>query len=131
MAVQIVERPTGKVQPARTMAHEEAEPVGHPLAYGYMRVPGDVPDDKVRRLEAALREFATASGFYLVTFFFEFSCGSHDAFHELITELQRADAHTVVIPTMNHLARSTLLQNSMLAQLEFEAAADVLALRGL
>ncbi|RSM62972.1 hypothetical protein DMH03_13070 [Amycolatopsis sp. WAC 01376] len=115
-------------RPARDIA-AEGEPITRPLAYGYMRVPCDVPDDKVRRLEEALRTFAALKGFYLVTFFFEFSCGSHEAFQELIIELKRADAHHVVIPSLRHLARSILLQNTMLGELEFEAAAEVLVLR--
>ncbi|MEU0537085.1 recombinase family protein [Amycolatopsis tolypomycina] len=100
-----------------------------PLAYGYMRVPCDVPDDKVRKLEQRLRAFAASHGLYFVTFFFEFSCGSREAFDELVTELQRADAHYVVVPSFGHFARSVLLQNSMLAQLEHDAQAEVLALR--
>lgn len=100
-----------------------------PLAYGYMRVPCDVPDDKVRRLEQALRAFAALQGLYLVTFFFEFDCGSQEAFGELLTELRRAEAHYVVIPSLRHFAHSVLLQNQMLTRLEHEAAAEVLVLR--
>jgi DNA invertase Pin-like site-specific DNA recombinase len=100
-----------------------------PLAYGYMRVPGDVPDEKVHRLERQLREFAVGHGLYFVSFFFEFSCGSREAFEELTLELQRADAHYVVVPSMRHLARSVLLQNIMLAELEHDARAEVLVLR--
>ena len=99
-----------------------------PLAYGYMRVPCDVPDPKVRRLEQALRTRATVCGLELVTFFFEFQCGSHEAFNELVTELGRADAHYVVIPNLRHFAHNPLLQNMMLGQLEFEAQAEVLVL---
>ena len=115
-----------------TMEIEEPsrlDAVAPPLAYGYMRVPCEVPDQKVRRLEQALRTLATASGLQLVTFFFEFSCGSHEAFDELVTELGRADAHYVVVPSLRHFAHSPLLQNMMLARLEFEAAAEVFELR--
>jgi len=107
----------------------EDERITQPLAYGYLRVPCDVPDGKVRRLEQALRALAALRGLYLATFFFEFSCGSQVAFEELLTELQRADAHYVVIPSVRHFARSLLLQNQMLTRLEYEAAAEVLALR--
>lgn len=100
-----------------------------PLAYGYMRVPGDVPDEKVRRLEQQLREFSSGHGLYFVSFFFEFSCGSREGFDELVTELKRADARYVVVPSMRHLARSVLLQNIMLAELEHDANAEVLVLR--
>ena len=122
MTAEVTERPVVDI-PAKY------EQIARPLAYGYMRVPCDVPDVKVQRLEQALRAFAALRGLYLVPFFFEFSCGSQEAFHELKTELQRADAHHVVIPSLRHLARSILLQNTMLGQLELEAAADVLVLR--
>ncbi|MGW4133731.1 hypothetical protein [Amycolatopsis japonica] len=122
MTAGVAERPTLDIAP-------EDEPITRPLAYGYMKVPCDVPDGKVRRLEEALRAFATLKGFYLVTFFFEFSCGSQEAFHELITELQRADAHQVIVPSLRHFAHSPLLQNMMLSELEYLAAAEVLALR--
>jgi hypothetical protein len=96
-----------------------------PLAYGYMRVPRDVADDKVRRMEYELRRFAEHQGFCFATIFYEFNCGLFDAFYELIQELQRADAHEVVMPTYRHLARSMMLQNSLLARLEFDADANV------
>jgi hypothetical protein len=55
-----------------------------PLAYGYMRVPCDIPDDKVCRMEYELRRFAEVKGFCLVAIFSEFVCGVHDAFNELV-----------------------------------------------
>jgi DNA invertase Pin-like site-specific DNA recombinase len=99
-----------------------------PLAYGYMRVPSDLPDAKVRRMEHELRRFAERRGWCLATIFSEFTCGQHDAFHELIQELRRAEAHYVVVPTFRHLARNRLLQNSLLARLEFDAEAEVFEL---
>jgi hypothetical protein len=126
MTARVVERPMLAVR--RADAESEDQITG-PLAYGYLRVPCEVPDAKVRRLEQALRAFAALQGLYLVTFFFEFDCGSQAAFGELLTELQRADAHHVVIPSLRHLARSVLLQNMMLTRLEGEAAAEVLVLR--
>ncbi|MFJ9787800.1 recombinase family protein [Amycolatopsis sp. NPDC101161] len=99
-----------------------------PLAYGYMRVPADVPDKKVHRLERQLREFATRHGLYFVSFFFEFSCGSREGFDELVTELKRADARHVVVPSLRHLAHSRLLQLALCEQLQREAQADVLAM---
>src|SRR4051812_18372718 len=37
-----------------------------PLAYGYMRVPADAPDHRVRRVEQAVARFAAAKGLYFV-----------------------------------------------------------------
>jgi hypothetical protein len=104
-------------------------PMGlRPLAYGYMRVPCDIPDDKVCRMEYELRRFAEGKGFCLAAIFSEFVCGVHDAFNELVQELRRVDAHCVVVPTFRHLARNVMLQNCLLNRLEFDACAEVFAL---
>ncbi|MFD8492277.1 recombinase family protein [Amycolatopsis sp. NPDC059657] len=115
------ERPVLEDQP-------ENDQLTRPLAYGYMRVPCDIPDDKVRRMEHELRRCAERQGWYLVTIFSELDCGRHEAFDELTLELQRADAHYVIVPTFRHLARNAVLQNVLLARLEFEAGAEVLEL---
>jgi hypothetical protein len=109
---------------------EEIPPVLalRPLAYGYMRVPCDIPDAKVRRMEFEMQRFSERHGWCLAAIFYEFVCGVHDAFEELVEELQRADAHHVVIPTYRHLARSPLLQNSLLQRLEFDAHAEAVEL---
>lgn len=104
-------------------------PTTAPRAYGYMRVPSDVPDNKVRRLENQLVAYAEKCGLSFVRFFFEFHCGSHEAFDELVEELVRADAHHVVVPSLRHLAQNGLLQDQMLGYLEFKARAQVLAMR--
>jgi hypothetical protein len=99
-----------------------------PLAYAYMRVPCNIPDDKVRRMEHELRRFAEGKGWCLAETFYEFRCGAHEAFNDLIAELQRTGATTVIVPTLRHLARNTLLQNVLLSRLEFDADADVFEL---
>lgn len=104
-------------------------PGAAPCAYGYMRVPGDVPDDKVRKLENQLVAYAENHGLRFVRFFFEFHCGSREAFEELVAELVRADVHHVVVPSLRHLAQNGLLQDQMLDYLRFRARAEVLAMR--
>ncbi|KFU80767.1 hypothetical protein SAMN04489729_5509 [Amycolatopsis lurida] len=101
-----------------------------PLAYGYMRVPADAPDSKVLGTERAMRIYAAKLGYYLIEIFYEFHCGSQETFNELVHELQRADAHAVVVPSYRHFARSVLLQNNFVAKLEFDAQAKVFELRG-
>ena len=96
-----------------------------PLAYAYMRVPCDIPDDKIRRMEYELRRHAVDLGFCFGTIFYEFNCGQFDAFDELMEELLRADAHHVIMPSYRHIARSMILQNSLLTRLEFDAQAEV------
>ncbi|MFD9894101.1 recombinase family protein [Amycolatopsis sp. NPDC059027] len=98
-------------------------------AYGYMQVPNTAADEKVCLLEQALRDFAYDHGLRLAGLFFEFSRGSHKAFDELLATLRRDDTHYVVVPTWQHLARSLLLQNLMLEQLESTAGAEVFVLR--
>jgi DNA invertase Pin-like site-specific DNA recombinase len=99
-----------------------------PLAYGYMQVLGDIPDAEVRRMECELRRFVENKGFCLATIFYEHTSGAHDAFNELTQELHRADAHVVVVPTLGHLARNTVLLNTMLSRLELDAHAEVFEL---
>ncbi|MEV6879430.1 hypothetical protein [Amycolatopsis sp. NPDC051128] len=96
-----------------------------PLAYGYLRVPADVPDYRVRRVEQAVTRFAASKGLYFVSFFFELDCGSREGFEELITELVRAEAHHVVVPSLRHLALNELLRTAMREQLALEANAQV------
>lgn len=103
--------------------------VSTPRAYGYMRVPIDVPDHKVRTLEQAVIAYTEARGFCFVSFFFEFHCGSREAFYELVTELVRTDSHHVIVPSLNHLASNGFLQDMMLDHLSFTARAEVLAMR--
>jgi hypothetical protein len=98
------------------------------LLYGYMRVPCDVPDEKVVRMEREFQRFAETQGYSLAAIFYEFTCGVHDAFAELVEELQRTDAHYVLVPNFRHLARNRLLQNCLLSRLEFDAAAEVFEL---
>jgi hypothetical protein len=93
-----------------------------------MRVPSDIPDDKVQRMEHELRCFAERMGLCLAGIFSEFVCGVHDAFDDMVLELQRTDVHHVVVPTFRHLARNVLLQNSLLMRLEFDANAVALEL---
>ncbi|GAB3362689.1 recombinase family protein [Amycolatopsis echigonensis] len=100
-----------------------------PRAYGYMRVPCDVPDNQVRKLENQLVAYAKTHGLQFVRFFFEFHCGSREAFEELVAELVRTNSHHVVVPSLRHLAQNGLLQDQMLDYLRFRARAEVLAMR--
>jgi hypothetical protein len=100
-----------------------------PLAFAYMRVPCTIADEKVRRMELRLRTFADDLGLRLAGIFCEYVCGAHDAFDDMLAELQRTGTHHVLIPTFGHLATNLLLQNSFLFRLESDAGAEVFALR--
>ena len=100
-----------------------------PLAYGYMRVFCDVTEEQACSLERTIRQFADAQGFEFAMTFQETVSGSHEAFHELLHEVERADADYVVIPSFNHFSKNRILQNLMLAQLEEGAGVDVHLLR--
>jgi hypothetical protein len=132
MTTWVAERPSTPARPTHTATSTEDDlPLLlalRPLAYGYMRVPCDIPDAKVRRMELEIHRFAERQDWCLAAIFYEFICGIHDAFEELVEELQRADAHHVVIPTYRHLARNRVLQNCLLARLEFDASAEVFEL---
>ena len=98
-----------------------------PLAYGYLRVRWDAPDE-VNDLEQRLCSFAAGRGLYFVTYFFDCACGTTEGFSELLAELRRADAHHVVIPARHHLASHPFGQQRLARRLADEAAADVLVL---
>lgn len=115
-------------RPVHTSPVREADDARLPLAYGYMRVPSDIPDHKVQRMEHELGLFAERMGLRLAGIFSEFVCGMHDAFDDMMLELQRTGAHHVVVPTFRHLARNVLLQNSLLLRLEFDADTEVFEL---
>ncbi|WP_410639289.1 hypothetical protein [Amycolatopsis sp. lyj-346] len=121
---------TASTLPAPPLPDPElATLVTAPLAYGYMRVPAHVPDPEVRGLEQAVARYAKSLGLYFVSFFFEFDCGSREGFDELASELVRADAHHVVVPSLRHLALNTLLQDAMCERLALDAGAEVHAMR--
>jgi hypothetical protein len=100
-----------------------------PPAYGYMRVPADAPDRKVRGLEQSVIRYAGTLGLHFVSFFFEFHCGARDGFDELVAELVRTEARHVVVPSLRHLALNALLQDVMCESLALDANAQVHAMR--
>jgi hypothetical protein len=112
-----------------TLLDNETTAAGLPQAYGYMRVPCDVPDNKVRQLENDVVAYAGTHGLYFAGFFFEFNCGSREAFDDLLAELVRTNVRHVVVPSLRHLAHNVLLQDLMLEELSLTARAQVLAMR--
>lgn len=100
-----------------------------PLVYGYMRVFCDVTEEDVYSLERRIQECAEALGFLFVTTFQEIVSGSHEAFSELIEELQRSGSAHMIVPSFNHFSRNGILQSLMLAQLEEVAGVEVHTLR--
>jgi len=96
-----------------------------PLIYGYLRLTDDLDDHEIRRMEQGLQELAEAGGFCFATTFHEYQTGYHGGFDELTHELQRAHAHHVVVPSLEHLSGHPLLQDMMLAHLAREAGAYV------
>ncbi len=96
-----------------------------PLIYGYLRVTDDLDDPAIRRMERSLQELADTAGFCFATTFHEYQPGYHGAFDELTRELQRAHAHHVVVPTLDHLAQHPILQDLMLTRLARDAHAHL------
>ena len=94
-----------------------------PLIYGYMRVTDDMEDHEVFRMEQSLTTFADVEGYCLAGIFYEYDSGSQAAFAELLHELQRAEAHHVVVPSLELLADSQIVQTLMVDQVELEAGA--------
>lgn len=99
-----------------------------PLAYGYMRMPCDADDQVIRILERRLKTYAEEHGFCFATIFHEHQSSTRAAWDELATELRRADAHHVIVPSLSHVSSHSILRISMLSQLEEDAKAEVLEL---
>lgn len=96
-----------------------------PLIYGYLRITDDLDDRQVCRMECGLQKFAEMEGFCFATTFHEYQTGYLGAFDELTRELQRADAHHVVVPSLEHLSGHLLLRETMLTRLVRDAGAQV------
>ena len=94
-----------------------------PLIYGYMRVTEDMDDHEVCLMEQSLTTFADVEGYCLATIFYEYETGSQAAFTELLHELRRAEAHHVVVPSLEQLADSQIVQALMVDQVELETDA--------
>ena len=90
------------------------------LIYGYVR--DDLADG---HCEEALRRLASAVGLCFAATFHESTVGDGTAFAELTAELKRADAHHVVVPSLDHLAGQTIPRDILIAKLAQEAAARV------
>jgi hypothetical protein len=91
-----------------------------------MQVPGEEPDSETLYVEQSLLDYAQARGLNFVTFIFNFEPGSCSGFTTLLDELCSADAHYVVMPSLDHLAQHARLQRLRLDRLWHEAAATVL-----
>ncbi|MGH3564558.1 MAG: recombinase family protein [Pseudonocardia sp.] len=96
-----------------------------PLIYGYLRVTADLDDHAIRRIERGLHLLAETKGFCFATTFHEYQPGYHGAFDELTRELQRAQAHHVVAPSLGQLAHHPMLRGLMLTRLARDENAHV------
>ena len=111
------------------LSDEEPRPVApQPLAYGYLRVPADMPDHQIKALEDQLMDYAGQQGCRFAGFFFEFHGGMAVAFNDLIEELKRTRAPYVIVPSLRHVAYNRIFQDVRLARLEIDTGAQVLAL---
>lgn len=96
------------------------------LIYGYVR--DDLADGRSDELESAMCDMASSAGFCFAATFHESTPGDGTAFAELTAELKRADAHHVVVPSLDHLAGQTIPRDILIAKLAQEAAAQVLSI---
>ncbi|MGV9410605.1 hypothetical protein ACWDOP_11880 [Nocardia sp. NPDC003693] len=95
------------------------------LIYGYVR--DDLADGRSEELENAMTSLARSAGFCFAATFHESTPGDGTAFAELTAELKRADAHHVVVPSLDHLAGQTIPRDILIAKLAHEAAAQIWA----
>jgi hypothetical protein len=93
------------------------------LIYGYLR--DDLADGRIGELEDAMCDLARAAGLCFAVTFHESDPGDGTAFAELTAELKRAEAHHVVVPSLEHLAGQTIPRDLLIAKLVQEAAARI------
>lgn len=98
------------------------------LIYGYLR--DDLADGHGAELEHAMSSFARAEGLCFAATFHESTAGDGTAFAELTRELQRADAHHVVVPSLDHFAGQTIPRDILIAKLAQEASAQIWTVEG-
>ncbi|ONM50191.1 hypothetical protein [Nocardia donostiensis] len=91
------------------------------LIYGYLR--DDLVEGRSEELEAELQGLARSQGLCFAATFHESTGGDGTAFAELTRELRRADAHHVVVPSLDHLAGQTIPRDLLIAKLARDAAA--------
>lgn len=99
-----------------------------PLAYGYMRIFCDVTEQQVFAMEHRMKEFAEELGFQLVTMYQEVVNGSIEEFCEMCKELEQADVHDVIVPSLRHFSPHERLQGGMVERLLFTLDTTVHAL---
>lgn len=93
------------------------------LIYGYLR--DDLAEGHREELEAKMSSLAREEGLCFAATFHEETGGDGAAFVELTQELRRADAHHVVVPSLDHLAGYTIPRDILIAKLAQDAAARV------
>ncbi|MCU1647402.1 MAG: Uncharacterized protein JWN03_7677 [Nocardia sp.] len=93
------------------------------LIYGYLR--DDLADGHSEELEVDLRTLAREQGLCFAATFHESLSSDGTAFVELMCELMRADAHHVVVPSLEHLAGQAIPREALLAKLTRVATARV------
>ncbi|MVU83770.1 hypothetical protein GPX89_41860 [Nocardia sp. ET3-3] len=93
------------------------------LIYGYVR--DDLTDGHSEDVENAMCGLAQSAGLCFAATFHESTPGDGTAFAELTAELKRADAHHVVVPSLDHLAGQTIPRDILIAKLAHEASAQV------
>jgi hypothetical protein len=93
------------------------------LIYGYVR--DELAEGHSQELEEAMCSLAASAGMCFAATFHESTSGDGTAFAELTAELKRADAHHVVVPSLDHLAGQTIPRDILIAKLAEDAAAQV------
>ncbi|MEU7629637.1 hypothetical protein AB0C34_06575 [Nocardia sp. NPDC049220] len=93
------------------------------LIYGYLR--DDLADGQREELEDAMSSLAREEGLCFAATFHESTGGDGTALAELTRELKRADAHHVVVPSLDHFAGQTIPRDILLAKLAQDAAARI------
>ena len=76
--------------------------MARPLAYGYVSVPTDAPDDQAQRWQHEIATFVDREGHDLAGMFTDSGEGA-TAFDAMCRALELGDVREVVVPRLDHL----------------------------
>jgi hypothetical protein len=88
-----------------------------PLAFGYMRVTSDTPDeDRVASDEKAIKGYAAENRWMLDELFVDSQHGSYNEFSRMLMEAWGKGARHVIVPGAGHLSANSVLRGLLVEQ---------------
>lgn len=109
--------------------------MGHVKAYGYLRVSskGQVNGHGLDRQEETIRSYAKGAGVELVAFFRDAHTGTEairPGFEEMLLAVLSNGVRTIIVESLDRLARDLMVQTRLLAELQSRGVALISATTG-